>query len=287
MNTPVTIVQLTDTHIRHAGEKVHGKVDTYENLTYVLQQLRASQQRIDALVLSGDLTDNGSPEEYRRLRDAVEPVAAALGAQTVYVMGNHDERAAFGSELLGNDAATLDPDVTHDSVTEVAGVRVIALDSSTPGRHDGRLEPGQLDWLADELRRPAPHGTLLVLHHPPTPSPIAATEYLKLERPELLAEVLSGSDVRLIICGHNHLTGAAALGGIPVWIGPAMSYRIDPIAPVGRHRGLVGFGYSRIDLLGSSLVATAIEATPAETVYDRMEQDVLDQLAALAAAETR
>ncbi|MFI6996092.1 metallophosphoesterase [Nocardia sp. NPDC050175] len=287
MNTPVTIVQLTDTHIRPAGEKVHGKVDTYENLTHVLQQLRASQQRIDALVLSGDLTDNGSPEAYRRLRDAVEPVAAELGAQTVYVMGNHDERAAFGTELFGNDAAAIDPDVTHDSVTEVAGLRIIALDSSTPGRHDGRLEPEQLDWLAEELRRPAQHGTLLVLHHPPIPSPIATTEYLKLEQPELLDEVLSGSDVRLIICGHNHLTGASALGGIPVWIGPALSYRIDPIAPVGRHRGLVGFGYSRIDLLGSSLVATAIEATPAETVYDRTEQDVLDQLAALAAAETR
>lgn len=283
----VTIVQLTDTHIRSAGEKVHGKVDTYENLTHVLQQLRASQQQIDALVLSGDLTDNGSPEAYRRLHDAVEPVAAELGAQTVYVMGNHDERAAFGRELLGNDAATTDPDVIHDSVTDVVGLRVIALDSSTPGRHDGRLEPEQLDWLTDELRKPAQHGTLLVLHHPPIPSPIATTEYLKLEQPELLEEVLSGSDVRLIICGHNHLTGAAALGGIPVWIGPAISYRIDPIAPVGRHRGLVGFGYSRIDLLGSSLVATAIEATPAETVYDRTEQDVLDQLAALAAAETR
>ncbi|MFC9436951.1 metallophosphoesterase [Nocardia sp. NPDC057030] len=282
----VTIVQLTDTHIRPAGERVHGSVDTYENLTHVLQQLRASGQSIDALVLSGDLTDNGSPEAYRRLRDAVEPVAADLGAQTVYAMGNHDERAAFGTELLGTDSTAIDPDFTHDSVTDVAGLRIIALDSTTPGRHDGRLEPEQLDWLAGELRTPARHGTLLVLHHPPIPSPIATTEYLKLEQPELLAEVLSGSDVRLIICGHNHLTGASALGGIPVWIGPALSYRIDPIAPVGRHRGLVGFGYSRIDLLGATLVATAIEATPAETVYDRTEQDVLDQLAALAAAET-
>lgn len=277
----VTVVQLTDTHIRATGERVHGMIDTYANLTQVLQQLRASQQRIDALVLSGDLTDNGSPEAYRRLRDAVEPVAAELGARTVYTMGNHDERTAFGIELLGLDS--VDPDVTHDQVFDIAGLRIIALDSSTPRRHDGRLEPEQLDWLTDQLREPAPHGTLLVLHHPPIPSPVAATEYLRLEQPELLGEVLDGSDVRLIICGHNHLTGAAALAGIPVWIGPALAYRIDTIAPLGRHRGLTGFGYSRIDLLGTTLVATAIEATPAETVYDRAESDVLEQLAALAA----
>ncbi|MGQ4599360.1 metallophosphoesterase [Nocardia sp. R6R-6] len=278
-----TIVQLTDTHIRPAGQLVHGMVDTYANLTHVLQQLRASRQRIDALVLSGDLTDTGSPEAYRRLRAAVEPVAEELGAKTVYVMGNHDERTAFATEMLGVAAASVDPDVTHDQVVDVAGVRVIALDSTTPGRHDGRLEERQLDWLADQLRERARHGTLLVLHHPPIRSPIAATEYLRLEQPERLAEVLAGSDVRLIICGHNHLTGAAALAGIPVWIGPALSYRIDPIAPVDRHRGLTGFGYSRIDLLGSTLVATAIEATPAEVVYDRPKQDVLEQLAALAA----
>ncbi|MEU0502632.1 hypothetical protein [Nocardia sp. NPDC005998] len=38
---------------------------------------------------------------------------------------------------------------------------------------------------------------------------------------------------------------------------------------------------SRIDLLGTTLVATAIETTPTETV--RPEADVLEQLAALAA----
>ncbi|GGL35884.1 metallophosphoesterase [Nocardia jinanensis] len=276
----VTIVQLTDTHIRPAGERMHGSVDTYANLRHVLDQLRAFRRPIDALVLSGDLTDTGSPLDYRRLRDAVEPVAAELGAETLYVMGNHDEREAFAAELLDSPIGTAGP---HDQIRDIAGLRVIALDSTTPHRHDGTLEPEQLDWLAGQLRHPARHGTLLVLHHPPVPSPIATTEALRLRRPERLAEVLTGSDVGLIICGHNHYTGAAALNGIPVWIGPAVSYRMDPIAPAGRHRGRAGSGYSRIDLVGSTLIATAIEATPAELVYDRAEQDVLAQLAALAA----
>ncbi|KAF0845304.1 metallophosphoesterase family protein [Nocardia caishijiensis] len=282
----MTIVQLTDLHLRPTGELVHGVVDTDANLLRALTDLRASGRSVDALVLSGDLADNGSPEAYRRLRAAVEPVAAELGAEIVYVMGNHDERAAFGEQLLDSAPGSVDTEVPHDHCVEVGGLRIVALDSTTPHRHEGRLEQAQLAWLTEQLRTDAPRGTLLVLHHPPVPSPLATTDFLKLEDADRLADALTGSDVRMILCGHNHLTGAAALAGIPVWIGPALSYRIDPMAPVGRHRGFTGFGYSRIDLVASSVLATAIELTPAAPVYDRPEAEVLAQLAAIA-AETR
>lgn len=271
----VTIVQFTDTHIRPAGELMHGVVDTHANLVHALDRLRAFGQPIDALVLSGDLTDDGSRESYRRLRDTVEPVAERLRAKTIYVMGNHDERGTFAAELGG----------TLDEVHDIAGLRVVVLDSTTPHRHDGRLGDEQLEWLTGVLREPARHGTLLVLHHPPIPSPVATTQALRLRQPERLAAAIAGTDVRLIVCGHNHYTGAGALAGVPVWVGPALSYRMDPFAPAGRHRGRAGFGFGRIDLLGPDLVATAVEATPATAVYDRSEQDALNQLAALHSEE--
>ncbi|WP_067677121.1 metallophosphoesterase [Nocardia miyunensis] len=278
----LTVIQLTDTHIRAAGELLHGCVDTMANLTVVLQGL-CNGSRIDALVLSGDLTDNGAPEAYRRLRAAVEPVAAELGATVVYAMGNHDERVAFGAELLGLDADGIDPRQPHDSVVSVYGLRIITLDSSTPGQHPGYLEADQLAWLAEQLDASAPRGTLLVLHHPPVSSANPAAEVLKLQNAEELAAVVAGSDVRMIVCGHNHFTAAAALAGIPVWLGPAVAYRLDPMAPVGRHRGISGFGYSRIDVVGDTFVATAVEATPAPEVYSRPQSEMLEQLAAAAA----
>ncbi len=68
-----------------------------------------------------------------------------------------------------------------------------------------------------------------------------------------------------------------------MWVGPALSYRVDPIAGVGSHRGVAGHGFSRIDVLESTVVATAVETTPpAETVYDiPPEQDMLARLHAL------
>lgn len=274
----LTIVQLTDTHLRPAGELLRDTVDTHANLLHVLELVRSSGQRIDALVLSGDLTDDGSPAAYRRLRAAVEPVAAELDARIVYAMGNHDERVAFGTELLGR--ADVDPEQPHDQCVDIDGLRVLVLDSTTPLRHDGHLEPAQLTWLAAQLREPAPRGTLLVIHHPPLPSSVPATDLLKLDNADELAAVVAGTDVRLIVSGHNHLTAAAAVAGIPVWIGPALAYRLDPMAPVGRQRGFTGFGYSRIDLVGDTMLATAIEATPAAPVYDRDETEILDQIIA-------
>lgn len=272
-----TVVQLTDTHIRREGEKVHGVVDTLDNLRTVLERLVNSGQHIDALVLSGDLTDNGDPEAYRRLRDAVVPAANALGAVVIYAMGNHDDREAFVDELIAQPR----PDGPVDAVVDVAGVRIVVLDSTTAGRHDGRLEPSQLSWLTGVLAEPAPGGAILVLHHPPIPSPVTSVDSLRLEHSERLEAVLAGSDVGMILCGHAHHTSSGSIAGIPVWVGPAMSYRVDPIPPVGRHRGVVGFGFSRIDVFGSSFVATAVEATPAATVYDESMDDILDKLAAL------
>ncbi|WMN01912.1 metallophosphoesterase [Rhodococcus erythropolis] len=280
----LTLIQLTDTHICRAGDKVHGAVDALDNLCAALDLLIASGQRIDALVLSGDLTDRGDPEAYRRLREVVAPAAEELGAEVIYAMGNHDDRAAFVSVLIGSSDSSRPVDVGApvDAVFEIRGVRIVVLDSTTAGRHDGRLEPSQLSWLSEVLARPCPGGSILVLHHPPIPSPVVSVDSLRLQECERLEAVLLGSDVQMILCGHAHHTGAGSIAGIPVWVGPAMSYRVDPIPPFGRHRGVVGFGFTRVDKFGSSVVATAVEATPSSTVYDESIQDILDKLAALA-----
>ncbi|QSE84171.1 metallophosphoesterase [Rhodococcus koreensis] len=281
----VTVIHLTDTHIRAAGDLVHDTIDTLDNLTRALDRIVGSRQRVDAIVLSGDLSDNGAPEAYRRLRTVVEPAAAELGAHIIYAMGNHDDRTAFHTELLGLDSGGRDLEAPHDAVHDIHGLRVIVLDSTTPGRHAGWLTNEQLTWLDEELSRPSERGTLLVLHHPPIPSPVATVDYLRLQGPDRLEAVLAGSDVRMILCGHSHLTSSGAVAGIPVWVGPALSYRVDPIAAAGSHRGVAGHGFSRIDVLDTTVVATAIEATPAEVVYDIPEQDMLARLHALALQE--
>ncbi|MBK1783396.1 metallophosphoesterase [Prauserella cavernicola] len=260
----LTLIQLTDTHLRAPGELMHDVVDTAANLTAALELLEASSVPVSALLLTGDLADNGAPAAYRRLRELVEPSARRLGAEIVYALGNHDERGAFREQVLGEEPSTGE----HDTVTTIGGLRVVSLDSSEPGRHDGHLSQRQLDRLAGVLSVPAPRGTVLVIHHPPVPSPVPTVHLLRLRDADRLAEVLAGTDVRLVVTGHAHHTGCGSLAGIPVWVGPALAYGVATVPPRGRLRAAADAAFSRIDVFGDQVVATAVPLSRAERVYD-------------------
>jgi Icc protein len=221
------IAHLSDPHLLTTLQ--YGAIDTEANLERALERLGHIEPRPQALVFTGDLADKGEPKAYARLREIVEPAAAAWGAQVIWTMGNHDERAAYSAGLF--DEASEAP---QDRVYDVAGLRIIALDSTVPGWHHGELSDDQLAWLAAELATPAEHGTILALHHPPIPVPtVPIAAVIELLDQHKLAAVVEGSDVRAIIGGHFHYTSFSTFAGVPVSVASATCYTLDP-APLDR-----------------------------------------------------
>ena len=218
-----TIVHISDTHFLAGGALLYGSVGTDENLRQALGQLERSGIRPEALVFTGDLADLGEPDAYRRLRAIVEPAAARLGAEVIWVMGNHDERLQYSSGLFDIEATEAPQDRVHD----LGGLRIIALDTTVPGFHHGELTDAQLDWLADVLAVPAPHGTIIAVHHPPVPTPLLwAMEMLELEAQDRFAAVVAGTDVRAILGGHLHFSTHSTFAGVPVSVAAATCYTL-------------------------------------------------------------
>lgn len=223
------ILHLSDTHFLAGGRMLYDSVDSEARLAELFTRLEASGARPEAIVFTGDLADHGEAEAYARLRAVVDPAAARLGAQVIWVMGNHDDRSAFREELLGQ----LPSQRPVDRVYDVNGLRIITLDSTVPGRHHGEVADEQLDWLAEELASPAPHGTILAMHHPPIPSVQDLAVLVELRDQGPLAEVLRGSDIRSIIAGHLHYSTTATFAGIPVSVASATCYTQDLGGEVG------------------------------------------------------
>jgi 3',5'-cyclic AMP phosphodiesterase CpdA len=249
---PLRILHVSDTHLYGDDSKHYGVVDTLAALERVLDRAGESDH-YDLVVASGDLSEDGTEESYRRLRTRVDAWAEARGAAVVYAMGNHDDRPNFET-VLGE----------RDGVTHVRGFRIVHLDSSVVGAGYGRLEAEQLTWLGEQLATPAEHGTVLVLHHPPIPATTILLKALELQEPDALVMALEGSDVRLVLSGHYHHPLVSTAGGIPVAIAPGITNTSDVLAPVGTERSTVGAGFAIVDVpaIGESRVTSVAAPGP-------------------------
>lgn len=257
-----TVVHVSDTHLLAGNPALGGRYDTAANLAETLAGIERTGIRPDALVFTGDLTDLGEPEAYAALRAAVEPVAARLGAPIVWVAGNHDERPAMRSALLGADAT--EQPIT--GVWDLGGLRLVALDTSVPGWHHGDLDDGQLAWLREVLAEPAPLGTLLALHHPPLPSHIPLFDVLELRHQAELAEVLGGSDVRGILAGHLHYSTSGTFAGIPVSVAAATCYTMNLQRPAMSVNGMdAGQSFHLVHVYDDVITHSVVPVVDAQT----------------------
>lgn len=201
------IAHLSDIHIddERSVHRTRAVVDYLEDLPYDL----------DLVLVSGDVADHGTPEEYavaRGLLDSRHPVLVCPG--------NHDDRAAFREGLLGEpaDAAPV------DQVFRGAGFTVLACDSSVPGKPEGWLGDETVAWLEGELRRvPEGEAVLVAFHHPPVPLHVPYVDGIRQFGEERLAE-LAGRHPRItaFLAGHAHTAAATTFAGLPLLVAPGV-----------------------------------------------------------------
>jgi 3',5'-cyclic-AMP phosphodiesterase len=194
------IAQLSDLHVSLPGSKTDLAYQTAAQLQRAVAHVGALDPRPDAVLLTGDLVNDGEPAEYARL-------AALLATlpMPVYVLpGNHDHRehlrAAFGA------GGYLPVSGPLCYAVDVGPLRLLALDTHVPGKPFGRLAPEQLAWLDARLAEAPGHPTLVAMHHPPFRTGIQrADDEMGLEGAEALEDVVRRHpQVERILCGHLH-----------------------------------------------------------------------------------
>ena len=87
-----------------------------------------------AVVVKGDLTSNGTREEFQEFLDAYGP---AFGTKLHYVRGNHD---GYHGEDFASDAPF------H---VDLPGVRLAVIDTTIPRETPGQVTSETLEWLGD------------------------------------------------------------------------------------------------------------------------------------------
>jgi 3',5'-cyclic-AMP phosphodiesterase len=184
-------------------------LDTTDRLRAGVAAINARHADADFVVIAGDLADLGERAAYETLQEVLSPLTMPCHI----TIGNHDNRPVF-LDVFGAEHAS--PTGFVDKVIDAKGQRIILLDSAIEfGRHDGRLEPSQLVWLADRLAEAADRPVIVILHHHANPLYTAVDEII-LENGPAFAEVLrTHPDVRQVIAGHVHYASTAIWKGLP------------------------------------------------------------------------
>lgn len=216
------IAQLTDTHIKVEGRLAYRKVDTAANLARSVDHLMHLDPRPDRVLMTGDLTDFGRPDEYALLRKLLEPLC-----MPIYVIpGNHDDRANMRAAFADHHYLPADGEFLH-YVIEDSPFRMVGLDTTIPGEAGGEMCERRLAWLDATLAEAPDRPTLLFMHHPPFVTGITHMDVQRCEGGDALGALVERYPcVFRILCGHVHRAIQLQWHGVTVSIGPSSSHSV-------------------------------------------------------------
>src|ERR1043165_3107903 len=158
---PIHIAQISDLHIKPPGSLAYGRVDTAKALERCIATLNEFDPAPDFVVISGDLADTPTAEEYQYLKRLL----ALLKPRFAGIPGNHDSRelmrAAFPSASYAFVSGPLNQKI------EVAGLDLLLLDSSVHRKPHGELDGSTLQWLERVLASSSDKSAHLLFDSPP------------------------------------------------------------------------------------------------------------------------
>ena len=216
-------LQLSDLHVMEEGAFASGVLDTRAILTAAIDRLlgmRAALDPLDAVLISGDISDNGSADSYAFARAELE----RLGLPIYVVPGNHDAREPLRAAFANCDA--MPSSGLIDWATTIGDTLVVGLDTLVEGQGGGRLREESLDLLRRALATGDQGPVIVMLHHPPIKTRIRFMDAIGLENVAALDAALADTrrDVTLI-AGHVHGIHHGRLGPHRVATAPSLCSR--------------------------------------------------------------
>lgn len=217
------VAQISDLHVVPRGGKLDKLMRTPASVEVAVQHLCGLDLAPDAVLVSGDLVDRGSEDEYLLLLELLKPLT-----MPVYLIpGNHDDRDVMRAVVR---------DAGHDYLPEsgflhyacdLGDLRLVALDTVVPGQPGGLLCPQRLAWL-DECLAASDKPTLIMQHHPPFKTGMVRMDDMGLEGSEAEeAIVRRHPQVERILSGHLHRSITRRFGSTIASTAPSTAIAVE------------------------------------------------------------
>jgi 3',5'-cyclic-AMP phosphodiesterase len=192
------IAQISDVH-------VGGGRYRRELLTTAIEEINAAEP--DLVVVAGDVTDDGFPDQYPLAREELSAIACR---EIVFIPGNHDARNVgyllFEDTFGGRDSRRR---------LQLGGLAVslVAVDSSKPDLDEGEIGREHYGWIAEGFAGPADLRVFTCYHHL-MPIPGTGRERNQVRDAGDVLSLLRHCEVDLVLMGHRHVPYVWPVAGL-------------------------------------------------------------------------
>lgn len=200
------VIQISDLHIaKNPRHRIYGLVNTQDTFLDVLNQVKA--EKPDLVIVSGDLSQDGSVESYSRLKEQLQ----TLNCEVLTIYGNHDNPVSMQSNLIGNN-------IKHIPYKQTAAGTFIFCNSYQANLHSGLISASDLVNLENYLKSFS--DCIIVIHHHFVKLNTFIDKYIlenNVEFTTLLRQYQS--KIKLCITGHVHNSYDNYISGLHVHSG--------------------------------------------------------------------
>jgi 3',5'-cyclic AMP phosphodiesterase CpdA len=215
--------QVTDLHVCPPGQLAYGKVNTNALTERALAAVGRFAPAPDALLVTGDLSDDGAGEAYAAL---LAGIRRHVGFPVFAIPGNHDRREPMRRELASLGVGLCQGPFLH-YVVEDLPLRLVMLDTLVPGQDWGELCAERLAFLEASLAAAPDRPTVVAMHHPPFASGIAFMDKQGLRNPAAFAAVIARHpQVLRVLCGHIHRAIYGQVAHAPAMLAPSPCHQL-------------------------------------------------------------
>ncbi len=194
---PVSIVQITDTHLYGGNQGTLLQMNTRESYDHVIRLIQSRNEAFDCILATGDISQDASKAAYQEFLESI----AGFDATTRWIPGNHDNAATM-AEVAGESPLC-------EKLLQANNWMIIMLDSSILGQVHGTLAKAELKFLEQSLKsaqdNDAIEHCLICLHHNPVLGTAGWMKDIGLNNgPEFFEILKKFSKVNAVLYGHIH-----------------------------------------------------------------------------------
>ncbi len=210
------IAQLSDLHVVADAKRLYDFVETNSVCAEAFAYLKGSSVPFDCIVISGDTVNCGTKAAYAML----ERILDACHKPLFTIPGNHDTPHFLRTIAKGRyHRAT---GTKMDYVVDDYPLRLVFLDTTSPGDVHGILTADQLAWVSDTLKNNEKPTMIFMHHHPVSTGNAHMDPIFCRNGQELIDLVRSFPHLQAISCGHTHRAIFQRRSGVTVMTAPSL-----------------------------------------------------------------